>query len=50
MVQNGHSIPIACSVALALVLVVGLINGWLIAYAEVPALFTTLGTGIFSLV
>jgi ribose transport system permease protein len=47
MVQNGHSIPIACSVALALVLVVGLINGWLIAYAEVPALFTTLGTGIF---
>lgn len=47
MVQNGHSVPIACFAALALVLVFGLINGWLIAYAEVPPLFTTLGSGIF---
>jgi ribose transport system permease protein len=47
MVQNGHSVPVACLAALALVLLVGLINGWFIAYAEVPPLFTTLGTGIF---
>jgi ribose transport system permease protein len=47
MVQNGHSVPVAFSAALVLALLFGLVNGWLIAYAEVPALFTTLGTGIF---
>ena len=26
---------------------IGLVNGWLIAYAEVPSLFATLATGIF---
>ncbi len=25
----------------------GVVNGWLIAYAEVPSLFTTLATGLF---
>lgn len=47
MMQDGHSLPVACAAALALALAFGLINGWLIAYAEVPPLFTTLGTGIF---
>lgn len=47
MVQNGSSFPVACMAAVALALAVGLINGWLVAYAEVPPLFTTLGTGIF---
>lgn len=47
MVQNGSSLPTACIAAVALALAFGLINGWLIAYAEVPPLFTTLGTGIF---
>jgi ribose transport system permease protein len=47
MVQNGQSPAVACSVALALTLVFGLINGWLIAYAEVPSLFTTLASGLF---
>ena len=47
MVQDGHSVPVAMLAALALALVFGLINGWLIAYAEVPSLFTTLATGLF---
>ena len=47
MVQNGHSVPAALSAALALSLVFGLVNGWLIAYAEVPSLFTTLASGLF---
>ena len=45
MVQDGHSLPVAFASALALVF--GLANGWLIAYAEVPSLFTTLASGLF---
>ena len=47
MVQDGHSVPAAFLAAVALALVFGLINGWLIAYAEVPSLFTTLASGLF---
>ena len=47
MVQNGHSLPAALAASILLALTVGIINGWLIAYVEIPALFTTLGTGIF---
>jgi ribose transport system permease protein len=47
LVQDGHSVPAAFLAALALALAFGLINGWLIAYAEVPSLFTTLATGLF---
>ena len=47
MVQDGHSVPVAILAAMALALVFGLVNGWLIAYAEVPSLFTTLATGLF---
>lgn len=47
MVQDEHSIAAAFAAALALSLIFGLINGWLIAYAEVPSLFTTLATGLF---
>ena len=47
MVQDGHSLPVSIAAALALALVFGLLNGWLIAYAEVPSLFTTLATGLF---
>ena len=46
MVQDGYSVPTACVAALGLALVFGLTNGWLIAYAKVPPLFTTLGSGI----
>ena len=47
MVQDGHSVPVAFVAALALALAFGLVNGWLIAYAEVPSLFTTLASGLF---
>ena len=47
MVQDGHSVPVAFLAAIALALVFGLVNGWLIAYAEVPSLFTTLASGLF---
>src|ERR1700691_165229 len=42
--QHGHSVPSALTAALALALVFGLVNGWLIAYADVPSLFTTLAS------
>src|SRR5579872_6330735 len=47
MVQDGHSVPTALAAGLALAIVFGLINGWLVAYAEVPSLFATLGSGLF---
>ena len=47
LVQDGHSVPMALVAALALALAFGLVNGWLIAYAEVPSLFTTLASGLF---
>lgn len=47
MVQDGHSVPVAFVAALMIALGLGLINGWLVAYAEVPSLFTTLATGLF---
>jgi len=47
MVQNGHPPAEAALAGLALALVFGLANGWLIAYAEVPSLFTTLASGLF---
>jgi len=37
----------ALALALAGVLAVGLVNGFLVAYAEVPAIFVTLATGSF---
>lgn len=47
MVQNGYSVPSALGAALALAVAFGLVNGWLIAYAEVPSLFATLASGLF---
>jgi ribose transport system permease protein len=47
MVQDGHPLPISLAAALALAITFGLVNGWLIAYAEVPSLFTTLASGLF---
>lgn len=46
MVQNGHSLPASLLVAGLLAIGIGLVNGWLIAYAEVPPLFATLATGL----
>ena len=47
LVQWGHSVPYAMIFSLAVAIVFGLLNGWLIAYAEVPSLFTTLASGLF---
>jgi len=47
MVQDGHSLPGSIAVALLFAIAFGLVNGWLIAYADVPSLFATLATGIF---
>jgi ribose transport system permease protein len=46
-VQNGHSLASAIPLVMLLSLAFGLVNGWLIAYAEVPSLFTTLAMGLF---
>ena len=47
MVQDGHALSTSIGAAFALTAVFGLVNGWLIAYAEVPSLFTTLASGLF---
>ncbi|MEI7515476.1 MAG: ABC transporter permease [Betaproteobacteria bacterium] len=47
LVQDAHSIPFSLAAALSLALAFGLVNGWLVAYAEVPSLFTTLASGLF---
>src|ERR1700742_3177392 len=46
MVQDGNSLPFSIATALAITVVFGLVNGWLIAYAEVPSLFATLATAL----
>jgi ribose transport system permease protein len=47
MVADGHSLGVSLVVALLFSIVFGVVNGWLIAYAEVPSLFATLATGLF---
>jgi ribose transport system permease protein len=42
--QRGFSEGQAVGLVLVMALGMGLFNGWLVAYAEVPALFATLGT------
>lgn len=46
MLQVGHGLPYALCVGFGLAVVTALISGFLVAYAEVPALFTTLAMGI----
>ena len=47
LVDSGMGITSAFVICFGLALAFGLLNGWLIAYAEVPSLFTTLATGLF---
>ena len=47
MVANGMPLASAAPRAVGMALLFGLANGWLIAYAEVPSLFTTLASGLF---
>lgn len=46
MLNNGVPIPVALLWALGFVILVGLINGVLVAYVEIPAIFATLAMGI----
>ena len=46
MIGDGTPVSVAVGLAIATAALVGLLNGWLIAYVEVPAIFTTLATGI----
>ena len=57
LVENGYSLALALSLGAGFALLVGVLNGLLIAFAEIPPLFTTLavstmvaGFGRFSLV
>src|SRR5271165_4727777 len=47
MVQDGHSLSASLATAIMFAIGFGLVNGWLIAYADVPSLFATLATGLF---
>jgi ribose transport system permease protein len=47
MLNDGTPGVTAFLLALAFVLAIGLINGFLIAYADVPAIFATLASGAF---
>ncbi|MCO5072269.1 MAG: ABC transporter permease [Rhizobiaceae bacterium] len=44
-VQDGSAVPTAFLLALALALAVGVINGLIVAFAEVPGILVTIGTG-----
>ncbi|MDP2119034.1 MAG: ABC transporter permease [Hoeflea sp.] len=46
LVASGMSLPQAVALGLAFSLVAGMINGILIAYVEIPAIFATLAMGI----
>lgn len=45
LIQRGVSEPAAIMIMVAAALLMGALNGVLVAYAELPALFATLGTG-----
>lgn len=47
LVQSGYGVPSALAIGLSIAVLFGLLNGWLIAYAEVPPLFSTLASGLF---
>jgi len=47
MLGAGAAAPVALLLGLALVVVVGIFNGFLVAFVEVPALFATLASGLF---
>lgn len=47
LVQDGTPLGGAIAVAFLLAALLGAVNGWLVAFAEVPAVFATLATGIF---
>jgi ribose transport system permease protein len=45
-VDAGWSWPLALGMALLAVAIIGFVNGWLIAYVEIPAMLTTLASAM----
>ena len=45
LTEAGLALPLALAIGLAFSLFIGAVNGWLIAYAEMPAIFATLAMG-----
>ncbi|MGD0640966.1 MAG: ABC transporter permease [Roseiarcus sp.] len=46
MLNRGAPAPVATALAIGFAVAVGLINGFLVAYAEIPAIFATLAMGV----
>lgn len=47
MLNDGVSGPMALALVVGGVVLIGLVNGFLVAYADVPAIFATLASGAF---
>lgn len=45
LIASGMPVPQALLLSLAFSLVIGAVNGWLVAYVEIPAIFATLAMG-----
>lgn len=43
---TGHGVVVSLAAGVAFAVVIGILNGFLVAYAEIPPLFTTLAVGI----
>lgn len=47
LISNGVAAPVALLVAVAAMVVIGVLNAWLIAYVEIPAMLATLASAMF---
>ena len=45
LIEGGMPLPQAIAIGLAFSLFIGAVNGWFVAYAEIPAIFATLAMG-----
>lgn len=45
LITGGMPLPLALAISLVFSVLVGAINGWLVAYVEIPAIFATLAVG-----
>lgn len=47
LIGNGVAAPAALAVAILAMVIIGALNAWLIAYAEIPAMLATLASSMF---
>ena len=45
LIESGMPLPQALAIGLAFSLFIGAVNGWVVAYVEIPAIFATLAMG-----